>query len=147
MNIQAFVVDDFNNRSQSLLSKLWSGNTSQGAIAEKDVAVVGFCELCCFSNGKGTNSHADGDAARIRRGHWCGNGSTKAADKRTKACLLLFTLWPGERMSVRFVPVVVPVVCRVSVVDVLQFSCLFTFRGPKTQSHIWPSPSATSQHQ
>jgi hypothetical protein len=96
-HIQALVVDYFDNGSQTLLSKFRGRHSSQRAIAEKEGAVVGFCELCCFSNGKGTHSYTNGDAAGVRGGHWCEDVSAKAAGGRTEASQ---TRWKAARMSV-----------------------------------------------
>jgi hypothetical protein len=46
-NIQAFVVQDLDHWSDSLLAKLWCWNTSKGAIAEEECAIIAFCSACC----------------------------------------------------------------------------------------------------
>lgn len=41
--LQAFVVDHFDDRSNSFLPKFWCSNSSQRSIAEKECAIVTFC--------------------------------------------------------------------------------------------------------
>jgi len=44
-NLQAFVVQDLDHWSNSLLPKLWRRYTSKRAIAEKEGAVIAFCSV------------------------------------------------------------------------------------------------------
>lgn len=58
---QAFVVDHFDNRPDTLLRQFWHGNASQGPVAQKERTVITFCQLGSLPDCKWSDSNSDGN--------------------------------------------------------------------------------------